>query len=157
MPPIFLSYVCLSQIYHLPLLIIIPTKLSQSLYNQSSVLSLYQPLTKEKQMHCSSILQVLQSARPKFIAILDKLLDYTLLTAIVIVLLAVPSYLNTLWGRSLSASLTVLASVTVELWILTAIAALRVTAFGSDQALMASGRWCWWSLRDNSIKTIWLT
>ena len=47
-------------------------------------------------MHCSSILQVLQSTRPKFIAILDKLLDYALLTAIVIVLLAVPSCLNTL-------------------------------------------------------------
>ena len=42
------------------------------------------------------ITQVLQSARPKFITILDKLLDYTVLTAIVIVLLAVPSYLNTL-------------------------------------------------------------
>ena len=47
-------------------------------------------------MQHSLILQVLQSARPKFIAILDKLLDYTVLTAIVIVLLAVPSYLNTL-------------------------------------------------------------
>ena len=112
MSPISLSYVCLSQIYHLPLLIIITTKLSQSLYHQSSVLSLYQPLTKEKQMQYSAILwflqkltarkilQVLQSARPKLVAILDKLLDYTLLTAIVIVLLAVPSYLNTLWGRS---------------------------------------------------------
>ena len=42
------------------------------------------------------ILQVLQSARPNLVAILDKLLDYTVLTAIVIVLLAVPSYFNTL-------------------------------------------------------------
>ena len=47
-------------------------------------------------MQHSLILQVLQSARPKLITIIDKLLDYTVLTAIVIVLLAVPSYLNTL-------------------------------------------------------------
>lgn len=47
-------------------------------------------------MQYRAILQVLQSARPKLIMIIDKLLDYTVLTAIVIVLLAVPSYLNTL-------------------------------------------------------------
>ena len=56
----------------------------------SAILWFLQKLTARK------ILQVLQSARPKFVAILDKLLDYTLLTAIVIVLLAVPSYLNSL-------------------------------------------------------------
>jgi len=56
----------------------------------SAILWFLQKLTARK------ILQVLQSARPKLVAILDKLLDYTLLTAIVIVLLAVPSYLNSL-------------------------------------------------------------
>ena len=56
----------------------------------SAILWFLQKLTVRK------ILQVLQSARPNLVAILDKLLDYTLLTVIVIVLLAVPSYLNTL-------------------------------------------------------------
>ena len=55
-----------------------------------TILWFLQKLTARK------ILQVLQSARPKIVAILDKLLDYALLTAIVIVLLAVPSYLNSL-------------------------------------------------------------
>ena len=49
-----------------------------------------QKLTERKFM------QVLQSARPKLIMIINKLLDYTVLTAIVIVLLAIPSYLNSL-------------------------------------------------------------
>lgn len=49
-----------------------------------------QKLTERKFM------QVLKYARPKLVDILDKLLDYTLLTAIVIVLLAVPSYLDSL-------------------------------------------------------------
>ena len=96
MPPLVPPMVCHSlKPYPLCPLIIL-SKLSQSLYNRRSCVSEYQPTSEVMKMQYRAILQVLQSARPKLVAILDKLLDYALLTAIVIVLLAVPSYLNSL-------------------------------------------------------------